>query len=122
VRTPLAELILPKTSPLNGDPYDPEDAEVLSGVLKALADPARLRLISLIESAPGHEASVGQLTDEMRLAQPTVSHHLRILVNSGILERDKRGVWAYYRITHSAMQQVSELLAPRKRPGRRPTK
>ena len=90
MRTTLAELILPQTSPLSGEVYDKTDADRLAGVLKALADPARLRLLSLIQASPDGEACVCALTAPIGLSQPTVSHHLRILTESGLLEREKR--------------------------------
>jgi len=90
----------------------PGDADRLAGVLKALADPARLRLLSLIQASPDGEACVCDLTAPIGLSQPTVSHHLRILTESGLLEREKRGVWAYYRLVPSAIQQIAELLTP----------
>jgi ArsR family transcriptional regulator len=120
VRTALAEQILPQSSPLNGEIYDKHDANALAGVLKALADPARLRLLSLIQAAPDGEACVCDLTAPIGLSQPTVSHHLRILTESGLLEREKRGVWAYYRLVPAAIQQVADLLTPpRKRAAKR---
>ena len=112
MRTTLAELILPQMSPLSGEVYDKTDADRLAGVLKALADPARLRLLSLIQASPDGEACVCDLTAPIGLSQPTVSHHLRILTESGLLEREKRGVWAYYRLVPSAIQQIAELLTP----------
>jgi ArsR family transcriptional regulator len=120
VRTALAEQILPQSSPLNGEIYDKHDANALAGVLKALADPARLRLLSLIQASPEGEACVCDLTAPIGLSQPTVSHHLRILTESGLLEREKRGVWAYYRLVPAAIQQVADLLTPpRKRAAKR---
>ncbi|TDC38626.1 ArsR family transcriptional regulator [Micromonospora sp. KC213] len=106
-------------SPLAGEPIDRADAERLAGVLKAFADPARLRLLSLIQSSPQGEASVSDLTAPLGLSQPTVSHHLRILTEAGLLERDKRGVWAYYRLVPSAIAGIAELLTP---PRKRATK
>ena len=99
-------------SPLDGEPIGRADAERLAGMLKAFADPARLRLISLIQSAPQGEASVSDLTAPLGLSQATVSHHLRILTEAGLLERDKRGVWAYYRLVPSAIVAVADLLTP----------
>ncbi|MGW0505063.1 ArsR/SmtB family transcription factor, partial [Micromonospora sp. NPDC003241] len=95
--------VAPVVSPLAGEPFERADAERLAGVLKAFADPARLRLLSLIQSAPEEEASVSDLTEPLGLSQPTVSHHLRILTEAGLLERDKRGVWAFYRLVPSAI-------------------
>ncbi|GAB3182123.1 hypothetical protein GCM10027259_34860 [Micromonospora palomenae] len=102
-----AKTATPVTSPLAGEPIKRADAERLAGVLKAFADPARLRLLSLIQSAPEGEASVSDLTAPLGLSQPTVSHHLRILTEAGLLEREKRGVWAYYRLVPSAIAAVA---------------
>ena len=110
--TALAEMTLPQISPLAGEPIDRADAERLAGVLKALADPARLRLLSLIQSAPDGEACVCDLTAPLGLSQPTVSHHLRILTEAGLLEREKRGVWAFYRLVPAAIGTIADLLTP----------
>jgi ArsR family transcriptional regulator, arsenate/arsenite/antimonite-responsive transcriptional repressor len=103
---------MPVISPLAGEPIKRADAGRLAGVLKALADPARLRLLSLIQSAQDGEATVGDLTASLGLSQPTVSHHLRILTEAGLLERDKRGVFAYYRLVPSAIAAIADLLTP----------
>jgi len=91
------------------------DAHAATGLaqrLKALADPTRLRLLSIIAAHPDGEACVCDLTDPVALSQPTVSHHLRILVDAGMLTRDKRGVWAYYRLVPDALERTTaELLA-----------
>ncbi|MFB9179781.1 ArsR/SmtB family transcription factor [Dactylosporangium sucinum] len=111
---------MPAISPLAGEPIMRADAERLAGVLKAIADPARLRLLSLIQSAPEGEASVSDLTAPLGLSQPTVSHHLRILTEAGLLEREKRGVWAYYRLVPSTIAAIADLLTPpRKRAAKR---
>jgi ArsR family transcriptional regulator len=107
-----AKTARPAISPLTGEPIQRADAERLSRVLKALADPARLRLLSLIQSAPEGEAAMSDLTAPLGLSQPTVSHHLRILTGAGLLEREKRGVWAYYRLVPSAIAAIAELLTP----------
>ncbi|NES28008.1 metalloregulator ArsR/SmtB family transcription factor [Micromonospora terminaliae] len=109
-------------SPLAGEPIKRADAERLAGVLKAVADPARLRLLSLIQSAPEGEASVSDLTAPLGLSQPTVSHHLRILTEAGLLEREKRGVWAYYRLVPSAIAAIAELLTPPRKRATRKTR
>nr|BFE58327.1 metalloregulator ArsR/SmtB family transcription factor [Dactylosporangium thailandense] len=114
-----AKTAMPAISPLAGEPIERADAEQLAGVLKAIADPARLQLLSLIQSAPEGEASVTDLTAPLGLSQPTVSHHLRILTEAGLLEREKRGVWAYYRLVPSVIATIAELLTP---PRKRATK
>jgi ArsR family transcriptional regulator, arsenate/arsenite/antimonite-responsive transcriptional repressor len=84
--------------PFLEEPIRTEDAERLAGALRVLAEPARLRLISLIASRPDAEACVCELTGPLGLSQPTVSHHLKVLHEAGILKREKRGRWAFYRL------------------------
>ena len=98
-------------SPLARAPLSAEAAETLAGVLKALADPARPRLLSLVMAHAGGEACVCELTGPLGLTQPTVSHHLKVLTEAGLLTRDKRGVWAYYRIVPETLAAVREILA-----------
>lgn len=88
-----------------------EEADELAGVLKALADPARLRLLSLIQAQPGGEACVCRLVEPLGLSQGTVSHHLKALLNAGLVEREQRGSWAYYRVVPEALRSIGELLA-----------
>ncbi|MGV9193988.1 metalloregulator ArsR/SmtB family transcription factor [Microbacterium sp. MC2] len=99
-------------TPLVREPLTQPDAESLAVRLKALADPARLRLLSIVAASAGQEACVCDLTDPIGLSQPTVSHHLKVLTEAGFLSRSKRGTWAYYRLVPDALQQVSGLLAP----------
>ena len=80
-------------------------------VFKALADPNRLRLLSIVKGADAGEACVCDLTEPLDLGQPTVSHHLKILVDAGLLHREKRGTWAYYSIVPGAIEQTAGLLA-----------
>ena len=72
--------------------------------LKALADPARLRLLSIVASSEGLEACVCELIDPIGLSQPTVSHHLKVLTEAGFLSRSKSGTWAYYRLVPEALE------------------
>jgi ArsR family transcriptional regulator, arsenate/arsenite/antimonite-responsive transcriptional repressor len=98
-------------SSLVASPLDRDGADTLAGALRALADPARLRLVSLIASQPTAEACVCDLTDRLELSQPTVSHHLRVLTDAGILVREQRGRWAYYRLRAEPLRALSEALA-----------
>ena len=82
------------------------EATELARVLKALADPARLRLLSLIADSPTAAACACDLTEPLGLAQPTVSHHLKVLVDAGFLDREKRGVWAWYSLVPGALDDV----------------
>ena len=84
--------------PLLSAPLGEEDAERLAGALQVLADPARLRLLSLIASCPGSEACGCDLTTPIGLSQPTVSHHLKVLHEAGLLERERRGRWVYFKV------------------------
>ncbi|TWH72550.1 ArsR/SmtB family transcription factor [Modestobacter roseus] len=85
---------------------DAARAGELARTLKALADPARLRVLSLVAAGAGREVCVCDLTEPLGLSQPTVSHHLKVLVDAGFLARDKRGVWAYYSLVPGAMDAV----------------
>ncbi len=109
VGTALAEMTMPQISPLAGEPIERADAERLAGVLKALADPARLRLLSLIQSATDGEACVCDLTAPLGLSQPTVSHHLKKLLDAGLVEREQRGRWAYFSVNPEAAARLSRL-------------
>jgi ArsR family transcriptional regulator, arsenate/arsenite/antimonite-responsive transcriptional repressor len=97
-------------SPLTSEPITLEQAERIAPLVKALADPVRLRLLSLIASHAGQEACVCDLNDAFELSQPTISHHLKLLHGSGLLEREKRGVWVYYRVNQAALGDLSALL------------
>ena len=113
------------TSPQTGEPavvdaccapsgraaLDAEDAQRSALVFKALADPNRLRLLSIVKGAGDGEACVCDLTEPLDLSQPTVSHHLKILVDAGLLHREKRGTWAYYSLVPGAIERTAGLLA-----------
>lgn len=98
-------------SPLTSEPLSAEAAAGVVPMLKALADPARLRLLSLVASHEGGEACVCDLNDAFDLSQPTISHHLKVLHGAGLLEREKRGVWVYYRIDRQALHGLGGLIA-----------
>ncbi len=82
----------------------------VASVFKALADPNRLRLLSIVKSSEGGEACVCDLTEPLNLGQPTVSHHLKILVDAGLLHREKRGTWAYYSLVPGSIERTTGLL------------
>jgi ArsR family transcriptional regulator len=96
--------------PLSSEPLSQEQAEQVAPLLKALADPVRLRLMSLVASHPGGEACVCDLTGLFDLSQPTISHHLKVLHDTGLLDRDKRGVWVYYRARTEALANLAALI------------
>ena len=88
-----------------------EEAKQKALVFKALADPNRLRLLSIIKAASAGATCVCDLTDPLDLSQPTVSHHLKILVEAGLLQREKRGTWAYFSLAPGALEDVAGILA-----------
>ncbi|HLX51394.1 MAG TPA: metalloregulator ArsR/SmtB family transcription factor [Streptosporangiaceae bacterium] len=96
--------------PLSAEPLSAEQAEQVAPQLKALADPVRLRLMSLVASHPGGEACVCDLNDAFDLSQPTISHHLKVLHEAGLLDREKRGVWVYYRARTQALASLGALI------------
>jgi ArsR family transcriptional regulator, arsenate/arsenite/antimonite-responsive transcriptional repressor len=96
--------------PLSREPLSAEQAAQVAPLLKALADPVRLRLMSLIASHPGGEACVCDLNNAFDLSQPTISHHLKVLYEAGLLARDKRGVWVYYRARTEALASLGALI------------
>jgi ArsR family transcriptional regulator, arsenate/arsenite/antimonite-responsive transcriptional repressor len=97
--------------PLVRERMTAERALELAGLFKALADPTRVRLLALIAAHEGAEACVCHLVEPLGLSQPTVSHHLKILLDAGLLERDRRGSWNYYRVVPASLNRLGELLA-----------
>jgi ArsR family transcriptional regulator len=97
-------------SPLTREPLSRDAAEQIAPLLKALADPVRLRLMSLVASHDGGEACVCDLNPAFDLSQPTISHHLKVLHEVGLLDREKRGVWVYYRVRTEALADLGALI------------
>jgi ArsR family transcriptional regulator len=97
-------------SPLLTEPLSVDEAERVTPLLKALADPVRLRLLSLVASHADQEACVCDLTGAFELSQPTISHHLKVLHESGLLDRTKRGVWVYYSVRTDALRDLAALI------------
>jgi ArsR family transcriptional regulator, arsenate/arsenite/antimonite-responsive transcriptional repressor len=94
--------------PLDDD-LTADDADTTAALFKALADPARVRIVSLLARS-AEPACVCELTPSLGLSQPTVSHHLKKLVQAGLLEREQRGVWAYYSLDRSALERAASVL------------
>jgi ArsR family transcriptional regulator, arsenate/arsenite/antimonite-responsive transcriptional repressor len=97
--------------PLLQEPLEAREADQSASALKVIADPARLRLLSLIQAQPGHEACVCHLTEPLGLSQPTVSHHLKVLLNAGLVEREQRSSWAYFHVREEPLAALRALLA-----------
>ena len=96
--------------PLSAGPLETDEARRLAAALRTIADPARLQLLSLIQAQPDGEACVCHLTEPLGLSQPTVSHHLKVLRDAGLVERERRGSWAYYRVIPAPLAALRELL------------
>ncbi|MDS0133061.1 MULTISPECIES: metalloregulator ArsR/SmtB family transcription factor [unclassified Amycolatopsis] len=99
-------------SPLAREPLNESQAVELSKLFKAMADPVRLRLLSLIASHAGGEACVCDLTDAFDLTGPTISHHLKVLRESGLITGERRGTWVYYRVHPEVLARLSAVLVP----------
>jgi ArsR family transcriptional regulator len=97
-------------APLTKEALTTDAAERIAPLVKALADPVRLRLLSLVASHADGEACVCDLNDAFDLSQPTISHHLKVLHESGLLDRSKRGVWVYYRVQPQALADLGALI------------
>jgi len=93
-------------APVTGGQLDEAAAVELAGVLKALADPVRLRLVSIVASAPEGEVCACDLPQAVGRSQPTVSHHLSLLVRAGVFEREQRGKWAWFRLRPDILAAV----------------
>jgi ArsR family transcriptional regulator, arsenate/arsenite/antimonite-responsive transcriptional repressor len=98
-------------SPLVREPLTEDDAKSLAGAFKALSDPVRLRLLSLIASFEGGEACVCDLTGPFDVSQPTISHHLRVLREAGLIDCERRGTWVYYWVLPDALGRLGTLLS-----------
>ncbi len=99
-------------APLSSHALSQDWAGELARMFKALGDPVRLRLLSLVANGPSGEACVCDLTAPFELSQPTISHHLRVLREAGLLDCERRGTWVYYRIVPAALAQLAALLGP----------
>lgn len=96
---------------LVSEPIDEAAAAGLAPVFKALGDPVRLRLVSLIGARDGGEVCVCDLTSAFELSQPTISHHLKVLREAGLIDSERRGTWVYYRLVPAALERMAGLLS-----------
>lgn len=112
---PLADAVPAATaccSTVTGGVLDAAEAQRLARVFKALGDPTRVRLLSLIAAQEDREACICDLTEPVGLSQPTVSHHMKQLVEAGLVTREQRGRWAYYRLVEDTLTSLSGALLP----------
>jgi ArsR family transcriptional regulator len=98
-------------APLSESPLVAEQAAELSAMFKALGDPVRLRLLSMIASGPGGEVCVCDLTPAFDLSQPTISHHLKLLRQAGLVDSERRGTWVYYRVRPETTDRMAAVLS-----------
>ena len=98
-------------SPLLSTKIKPEEAAVLASIFKVLGDATRLQLLSLIASRPEHEACVCELTKPLGLSQPTISHHLKVLYEAGLVTKERRGCWFYYQLRPERIEALRNVLA-----------
>ncbi|MDA0637344.1 metalloregulator ArsR/SmtB family transcription factor [Nonomuraea sp. MCN248] len=103
-------------APIAREPLSEADAAELAPLLKAVADPVRLRLLSMIGSHPGGEACVCDLTDAFDLTAPTISHHLKVLRTAGLIDCERRGTWVYYWIVPGQVARLGALFTPLAQP------
>lgn len=108
---PVLDEVTACCNPVTGGVLDTAEAERLARIFKALADPTRVRLVSLIAAHADAEACVCDLIEPVALTQPTVSHHLKQLVDAGLLTRKQRGRWSYYRVVTSALDDLAAALS-----------
>ena len=109
-KSPVSEAPCCEAAPLVREPLSAQAAVELATQLKALADPVRLRLLSVVASHSGGQACVCDISEGFEVSQPTVSHHLKVLRNAGLLDSERRGSWVYYQVIPEALQRLSDLL------------
>jgi ArsR family transcriptional regulator len=112
VMLPLADDVGACCSPLTGGALDDAQAERLALMFKALGDPTRVKLVSLIAATETGEACICDLTEPVGLTQPTVSHHMKLLAEAGLVTREQRGKWAYYRVDTDTLRAVARAVSP----------
>lgn len=99
-------------SPVTGGLVSDQTAETLARMFKALGDPTRVKLLSMIAAASDGEACICDMTEPVGLSQPTVSHHMKVLVEAGLATREQRGKWAYYRVVPAVLASLAAALEP----------
>jgi ArsR family transcriptional regulator len=102
-------------APVLAGRLETKQADELAGIFRALGDPGRLRLLSFLAAQPDGEACVCNLTEPLGLSQPTVSHHLKVLTEAGLLERERRATWIFYRLRLERLGELCAALMPPKR-------
>ncbi len=96
-------------APLDADVMSDQEAEATADLFKALADPARVRIVNVLATNDGEPVCVCHLIEPLGLAQPTVSHHLKRLLDAGLVDREQRGKWAYFSLRSDAVAKLAAL-------------
>jgi len=96
-------------APLTADVLSDDEAEATAGLFRALADPARVRIVNLLATSEGEPVCVCHLIEPLGLSQPTVSHHMRKLLDAGLVEREQRGKWAYFSLKRNAVDTLASI-------------
>jgi ArsR family transcriptional regulator len=112
---PMKKTSVPCCAPVLGGRLETKQAEAIAEIFRALGDPGRLRLLSFLAAQPDGEACVCNLTEPLGLSQPTVSHHLKVLTEAGLLERERRATWIYYRLRLERLAELCAALMPPKK-------
>ena len=107
----LSSVVAPCCPPIGREPLSSERAADLGRMFRALGDPVRLRMLSFVAGHQGGEACVCDISPAFDLAQPTISHHLKVLREAGLLDCERRGTWVYYRVVPAALEELSAVLA-----------
>jgi ArsR family transcriptional regulator, arsenate/arsenite/antimonite-responsive transcriptional repressor len=108
---PLADEMAACCPPAGGEGLDADSAERLAAVLKVIAEPTRLRLLSLVAAEQDGEECICNLTERVGISQPTVSHHMKVLADAGLVEREQRGKWAYFRLIPGALDALGQVVS-----------
>jgi ArsR family transcriptional regulator, arsenate/arsenite/antimonite-responsive transcriptional repressor len=107
----ISRSVIPCCPPLLDGKLEPEEAVQLATLFRVLGEPARLRMLSLIAAQPNQEVCACELVESLGLSQPTISHHLKVMYEAGLLEKERRGTWIYYRIVQNRLAALRDVLA-----------
>lgn len=102
---------IPCCPPLLAGKLTPEEAVQLAALFRVLSEPARLQMLSLIAAQPGQEVCACELVETLGLSQPTISHHLKVMYEAGLLEKERRGTWIYYRLVQNRFAALRDILS-----------
>lgn len=105
------KLVMPCCLPLMAGKLTPQDAKTLAVLFRVMGEPARLQILSLIAAQPSQEVCACELVETLGLSQPTVSHHLKVMYEAGLLTKERRGTWIYYQVVRSQLAALRDVLA-----------